>query len=485
MNKIYQIFEKIGLPTIAIGLGTLVYLFFISSNYLHYGAEGIFINGLVRLLGGHSYISGFETTPLVLSTYFPTAYLFYYPFGKLLGLDTPQSVGYLVRILSPIYYIGYFYILKTLIPRCSKEKWSSNFVMLGLLFFLLKEFTLFFSFKPDSHAMLLEILGFVLALIFYRENKNKLIVASAILFAFAAIVKLNMVGLGLGVGLSLLFNKRFHSFVIFAVTGLLTLSLGLVSIYYWLGADLFSALLETTGSDVVPLNRLPGILNRVFFEVLIPYIIIFYLAYSSLLKKALWSGQQKALLYSAGTISLALAIAGQFKRGAAVNYFYEFILFGIILSGFAFANLERKELQVTFRKILGCLIVFMMIHLSLLPLQIATNDLNNYDFVGMNDYLDKNFDNPRVYTENNNAAVHLSHRALLGVSFFVFLNATKSIGQKKSQFLELLNREGRVDAIAVSSSGCQNFKPDKRFQAALIHLDKLVYQKGKICIFAR
>ena len=462
----------------------LIYGIFIFSNYLHYGAEGIFYDGLRRVLSGQAFISLWNEIPVSLSVYFPTTYILYYPWAKVFGTNEPQSLAFMVRIISPLYFIFYLYLFRKIISHANPSKMDLKFLLLGILFFLFKEFTGIFCFKPDTHGLVWEMIGFGLVLAWGNKRQMTFLILSAVIFAAAAVIKLNMIGIGAGAGLGLLFSKEYKAFAIFTVVGCISLAIFLFGVHFYIGEEHFQTILRSTRSDLYAFSKLSNIVSRTLFQIAIPYLCFFYLAWKSLFSSKTWNPVQKKMISISLFLSTSLALLGQFKFGAETNYFYDMAFLSIVIAAFSISSLKPGKQKIFFQ--LGkVLVVLAAIRCVFLPAQIIANDLKNYDYSAAIEYLDETFENPRIYTENNNAAVHLGQRSLLSAGFFNIYRATSSIKKLGPEIVDRIIQSGGVDAFFVAGSGCKTFKARHPFNGLTLELTHLSYQKGKICIFTK
>lgn len=470
----------------AFALFAFFYSVFLSTNYLNYGAEGILINGLNRLLQGLPYVSNFSQTPLVLSTYSPTFYAFFYPFAALLPDPDPMKISLLVKVLTLLYYIAYvkilFHCMQNLVGKAYK---LDHFLFLLFSIFIFKEFIALFCFKPDMHSFFIETIALLIGLKALQTDKTKTLLLSSSLFALAFLIKANTVGMGIGLGLSFLLCRKFKSFLIFSLFGSFIAGMGIFTLWSYLGAELFLQVLETTKSSFLPIETIPAVVQRIIFEVILPYSLalpFFFLGLCQ--RKSLTRGQALAVAISF-SFSFFIASVGQMKYGAYINYYFGSLIVLILFSPLGFANLKDEKLKKAVLTVGSVVVASLAILLMQLPARTFLNDNRNYDFKALNKYIDTQYENPKIYIENNNGAVHLAHRAVTGTSLFAFIFGTPSIDRRVDEFNKAIIAGGGVDAVVAVGNSCQSFKPNPRFASLLDGYTSLDYHKGKICVFSK
>jgi len=259
-------------------------------------------------------------------------------------------------------------------------------------------------------------------------------------------------------------------------------------------------LAEHLWGEVFSQNILPCMLGRLrhFDMTFLPVLkglIIDLLFWNSAFFLLAWTGFKIIWKSSANkhkSICLALAISlsffcalvGQFREGAAFNYFAGcFFLLSIpvalaLTQLFQHTGLELKKYWVVF--------FFLVTTFSSarLGLQNVFGNHAKTPFADISDYISENFLTEPVYTNTGNLALFLHNQVWLGPSVESNLDLCRGLDQVVPQIKEKL-RAQPFQAAVIYGDSCADWHPSGFFREELEPLKSLKKTFGRVCIFEK
>ena len=445
------------------------------SGYYNFGAEGIVFNSIQRLREGLPYLSGPLDFPLALTTYSPVISWLLHPFVFFLSPENIILIGTIARIIA-VAIIGLQYLVlrkSKLIPVDS----------LNLLFFLYITFLpdALLSLKPDSLAFLCEIIGFVLFQKFLKEDQKKFLVLSSVFLGVGFLSKMNTIGVGLGLGLYLLFERRIIDLVIFVVAILTVAIVGFGCFYWLLGDDLILNLLASTKSYFMfTFDHFISTSITMLKLMLYPIAIFIYLGWQSFKEKKI----ERPISYFLPIVcSFFIAFIGQFKIGAFLNYFFGVFLILILLAGPSFQQciLQTQKKTLLFLSLTSLLFIYHLIGTGL----IAGNNLYYYPWSQVREYLQKQNFAGKIYVPDNNASLYFWRYNNIGSSTEVFLELSPMHSENMKKLTLQLSEMKPFQKAIIVGSNCEKWKPSGIFAGAIADFVYLEKKFRKICVFRR
>lgn len=456
-----------------------------SSNY-DLSAEGLNSFAFVRMSQGKPFATRSTEIPLLLCNYSP---FFFEPFKaplQFLGkhLKWTQLI-HLSRAFLFLFSLGCGAIVLFLARRMRVPN-----IFVGLLWTYAILGILPITIKPDLPSFFFELAGFAVFHELYlgrTQSDLKALGLSSFLFAVGTILKLNTVGFMGAAALVLLLQKRFLHFCIFTF-----LFLGLVGGAY--------ALANYQWGEIFSQNILPCMLGRLrhFDRTFLPVIqgllidlafwnsAFFLLAWSGL--TSLWKSSANKwnplYLALASGFSFFCALVGQFREGAAINYFAGCFFLLSIPVALSFTRLFQhtgfgfKKLWVVFFFLVA---VFSTARLGL---QNVFGNHAKTPFTQVSDYITENFPTGPVYTNTGNLALFLHDQVWLGPSVESNLDLCRGLDKSVPQIKEKI-RAQPFRAAVIYGNDCTDWKPSGFFRQELEHLKSLKKNFGRVCIFER
>lgn len=477
-KKIVNLYHRLlGLPTLTYPIFalTLIALIMITSGYYNFGAEGIIVNSIQRMLDGLPYLSGPTELPLALTTYGPLSSWLFYPINLFFSPQNIHGIGTVLRIIAVVIILLQYTVIR-------KSPLIKN-TALNILFFLYVTFLpdALLSFKPDSLSFLFEILGFIYFQKHLDDGKGASLLKCTFFLALGFLIKLNTIGIGVGLGIYLLSEKKFKNLFVFSILIIFFSIVGFTSFYLIIGDNLYYNLFASTKSYFnFNLDYLFILLKNLIQFMLFPLGILSYLSFKTFKNKSLKNFNS---YFFPAAISFLLAFLGQFKSGAFLNYFFGVFLVLIPMAAPSF-NLcfpqRRKELLILVALALFSYRTFYLV-------RIAGNNVLNYPWEEIHKYLEetKQKENPHYYVPGNNSSLFFYKNNLIGSSSEVFLRVSPLHSENTKMLSSRLSTDKSFDKVIIVGSKCGQWKPTGLFKNSISEFVFLEKKIKKICIFSK
>lgn len=462
------------------------------SNYYNYGGESADFASMLRMAQSKSYVSDITEIPILLNVYSPVLFGVFYPFIKIFNLTTLNQVVLLGRIMTLVTVLLVAWLIIDFTRRNSSSHYHRFFLVFSLLWF----FVLFpgdiLAVKPDFLSVLFELSAFVLFYEYtFKDNSNsRLFYFSSIFSGLAIATKLNTIGIFVGIILYLIFARKIYKAAIYILVSLFPV-VALYAVFYWqLGEKLVINLMAS--KQAISFMQFIDRIDLIVF----PYLIFYILMFIGLSIIAKEDKQKGLLIFFCLFSSFVLGGFGQLKVGSYLNYFFGFFTLASIpvsiglrsifenaqssldISGISQSNFAVKSLKLFTLAIIGV----QLFSALKFPLSIILNDLRNYPYQEVQEYVQKKYPGNYVYISNEALNLYFSDKTLVGPWVELTLQAAKSLDPYVPEIKHNLSKY-RWSLAMTMGSGCESWQPSGIFLEETKHINRLEKKFKKICLF--
>ena len=463
------------------------------SRYFNYGGESVGLYGLLRVARGLPYLGTLGELPAIANPYGPyPLFIVGWPL-RLLGVTSPYWTNVAAK----------FFILVVLglnaavcgrilgLFRGADRTRSRTAWMIAVLYPILFNPLLTFSFRPDLLGVLFELLGFFVIAAPAAAGKGfraRDCALAGALFAVAATSKANHVGVFAGTMVALWIARGWKPALACSAAWIASTALLSVALTGIAGESLWIHVLHAANFGSLSIRDLPGAFTRIADEVFFRHFAFHLAALAGIL--VLPRGHAlRTLFLGALAGTLTAAVLGQLKVGAYNNYFYSYFLLAAAPAAMAISELARRLGRESGGAIsalagLGAAGIMILVAYGAIPAAaILANDMRNYPYGELERYLAEKHPTGFLYAADENVAVHLADRvAFAPWAERCYVNSP----YLRERFLPGLRerlKPARFEAAVASGKGCELWKPSGELAGGLSQLTRLGARFGKLCVF--
>ena len=457
----------------------------ISNNYV-YGGESLELASMVRVSQSKPYVSYPDEVPLLISPYTPVLFWLVNPLLQILNADSLREVVVVSRLVVVLTLLLHAYLLREFFRKNFADHYSPSVFGFSILWF----FVLFpgdiLSVSADFLSFLFEFLALMLfhATLVERKERKWGLTLSSICTGIAIGIKVNTIGIFLGMILFMLANHAFRSaFIHVALTG--STAAAMFGLFYWHLRDKLIPVVMTGA-----LNRPKCLIESfraiggVFVHQSAP---VFYFLVLMGVYALAKTSKKKALLFSGCLgFSFVLATLGQMRNGAYMNYHFGFFMLSVIPVSIALKNLfadtsKEGKSAVWLRASVIIAVSLQLVFAAGFPVQILQRyDSHTDEKVAK--YITRNHPTGYIYTEISAISLRFLDRALLGpwaewemeVNPF-FKGYIPDLKQRLAKY--------RFSVGVIDDPQCENWEPSGIFLDETKHLRHLESKIQGTCIF--
>lgn len=458
------------------------------SYYYAYGGESLELASIMRVSHSLPYVSRPNELPILFSQYSPVLFWLIDPLIKFMGSNSLREIVLISRVFIISVLFLYSYILNRFFIKYNIGQHKNFSFTFAVLWFFVMFPGDILSVSADFLSFLFEFLSFSMFydLTFNRQNNLRKLLLAAIFAGIAISIKVNSVGVFLGIVLFLLLNRFIYFVVIYCSTTILTVVVIFIAFYWSLGDRFTSVILAGILNEPLPIIEVLRKIGMVFFDdqfhfsVSIFYILVLVGLYN------IKGSRRKVQLYSCCLgMSFAVATLSQARIGAYLNYHFGFFMLAVIPVSIALNHLFESSQKLRNYNVLH-FVVMLIVSIQLLislkfPVRILI-DNSSHAHERVTKYLMEKHPTDYIYTDISAISLRLLDKTLLGPWAEWEMQVNPFC---RSYIPEIRNKlkKIRFTVAVVDQPDCKQWKPSGIF---LNETRQLVYFKkeiGDICIF--
>jgi hypothetical protein len=297
---------------------------------------------------------------------FENKVMVYHKLNVILGAIIIKYFGwsvYYLKFITLFFYASFFYFLHLFIKRLplqyNKEHFllTTFFIVVNPLMVLLG-----FTFRPEILAMFFGFLSYFSLESFFKTNKIKWVIISAVFAGLAFFTHLNAMIFGIAGFVLLIANRRYKASILFSLCTLLVSMLYTFDLWQGDNFQVFKYQIENWptlklgksyfGNNILNffLNKGINLLNehqRFFWGDKVAAFSVIFLASLILKFKFLWTNYKSLIIYTLALI-LSLNLTGSHIAERFMIYYYPFMALISAISIISLKNESKKHFSKSF-----------------------------------------------------------------------------------------------------------------------------------------